>query len=42
MHKNSKRISSLGRRQQIIRVAMGLFARRGFEGTTTRQIAERA
>lgn len=39
-----KRARFLGRdrRQQIIQVAMELFARQGFEGTTTRQIAERA
>ncbi len=33
------RFSSAGRRQQILDVALQLFARRGFEGTTTRQIA---
>lgn len=37
-----KRLSAEGRRQQIIGVARDLFARRGFRGTTTRQIAERA
>jgi TetR/AcrR family transcriptional regulator len=36
------RFSAQDRRQQIIRVAMRLFAQRGFRGTTTRQIAERA
>lgn len=36
------RYSGEDRRQQILRVAMELFARRGFVGTTTRQIAERA
>lgn len=36
------RVSGRDRRQQIIQVAMELFARQGFEGTTTRQIAERA
>jgi AcrR family transcriptional regulator len=33
------RYSSAGRREQILEVALRLFARRGFEGTTTRQIA---
>jgi TetR/AcrR family transcriptional regulator len=33
------RISAEDRRQQILDVAMSLFARQGFEGTTTRQIA---
>ncbi|HKV91685.1 MAG TPA: TetR/AcrR family transcriptional regulator [Candidatus Angelobacter sp.] len=36
------RLSALDRRRQIIRTASGLFARRGFRGTTTREIAERA
>lgn len=36
------RISSGDRRQQILEVATRLFARQGFEGTTTRQIAESA
>jgi AcrR family transcriptional regulator len=36
------RISAKHRRQQIMRVAARLFARRGYSGTTTRQIAERA
>jgi AcrR family transcriptional regulator len=36
------RLSSADRRKQILEVATGLFARQGFEGTTTRQIAERA
>lgn len=36
------RFSAEGRRQQIVEVAMALFARQGFRGTTTRQIAERA
>src|SRR5438132_3762359 len=30
------------RRRQITQVAMGLFARQGFDGTTTRRIAEPA
>jgi len=33
------RYSAAGRRQQILDVALQLFARHGFEGTTTRQIA---
>src|ERR1700693_4373505 len=36
------RVSAEDRRQQILEVAMSLFARQGFEGTTTRQIAEMA
>lgn len=36
------RLSAEDRRQQIMQVATGLFARQGFEGTTTRQIAEEA
>jgi AcrR family transcriptional regulator len=36
------RFSAEDRRRQIVGVAMGLFARQGFEGTTTRQIAEQA
>jgi len=36
------RLSSLDRRRQILRIASGLFARRGYRGTTTREIAERA
>ena len=38
----SVRLSALDRRQQIIRTASALFARRGYRGTTTREIAERA
>lgn len=37
-----KRYSAEDRRQQIIQVALELFARQGYKGTTTRQIAERA
>lgn len=37
-----KRLSAEDRHRQIIQVAMELFARQGFEGTTTRQISERA
>jgi AcrR family transcriptional regulator len=36
------RLSAVDRRRQIIRAASGLFARRGYGGTTTREIAERA
>src|SRR5437762_12115276 len=36
------RLSATDRRQQILQVATQLFARQGFNGTTTRQIAERA
>lgn len=36
------RLSALDRRRQIMRAASGLFARRGYRGTTTREIAERA
>ncbi len=38
----NKRVSGPHRRQQIIRVVIDLFARQGFEGTTTRDIAARA
>ena len=36
------RIPAEDRKEQILNVAMSLFARYGFEGTTTRQIAEMA
>lgn len=36
------RVPAEGRRQQILEVATGLFARQGFNGTTTRQIAQGA
>ncbi len=36
------RFSAAGRREQILEVATGLFARQGFQGTTTKQIAEHA
>jgi AcrR family transcriptional regulator len=36
------RISSADRRKQLLNAARALFARRGFRGTTTKQIAERA
>lgn len=38
----STRLSATDRRQQILEVASGLFARKGFQGTTTREIAEGA
>jgi AcrR family transcriptional regulator len=38
----STRLSAIDRRQQILEVASGLFARQGFQGTTTREIAEEA
>ncbi|MBI4495320.1 MAG: TetR/AcrR family transcriptional regulator [Deltaproteobacteria bacterium] len=37
----SQRMSAGGRREQILRGAMGLFAQKGFRGTTTREIARR-
>lgn len=36
------RLTAAGRRDQIIRVATRLFARQGFQGTTTKEIAHRA
>jgi AcrR family transcriptional regulator len=36
------RLSALDRRRQIMRSASSLFARRGYRGTTTREIAQRA
>src|SRR5215467_12967958 len=38
----SLRLSAVDRRRQIMRAASRLFARRGYGGTTTREIAERA
>lgn len=38
----SIRLSSADRKQQILKVAMELFARKGFQGTTTKEIAKRA
>jgi TetR/AcrR family transcriptional regulator len=35
------RVPSTDRRQQIIQAAMELFAKQGFQGTTTREIADR-
>ena len=37
-----KRVSAADRREQILAVARQLFAKQGFRGTTTRQIADRA
>lgn len=42
MSVKSSRIPSADRREQIIGVAMRLFAHKGFRGTTTREIATRA
>ncbi|HUK87883.1 MAG TPA: TetR/AcrR family transcriptional regulator [Terriglobales bacterium] len=42
MPATAPRFSAQDRRQQIMQVAMELFARQGFNGTTTRQIADRA
>ena len=42
MAEKHNRLSSADRRRQIIQVAMGLFAKQGFQGTTTRQIAQSA
>ena len=42
MQRKSSRLPASDRRRQILAVAMELFAQRGFRGTTTRQIAERA
>lgn len=38
----STRLSASDRRQQILEVASGLFARKGYQGATTREIAEQA
>src|SRR3990172_1476576 len=37
-----KRVSGQDRRRQILNVAMKLFARQGYQGTTTQQIAQKA
>jgi TetR/AcrR family transcriptional regulator len=37
--KKQQRMSAQDRRQQIVRTAMELFARKGFKGTTTKEIA---
>jgi AcrR family transcriptional regulator len=42
MTEKHNRLSSVDRRRQIIQVAMKLFAKQGFQGTTTREIAESA
>lgn len=42
MVKKRKRVASADRKLQILRVARRLFARQGFRGTTTRQIADDA
>ncbi len=42
MGQNGHRVSGADRRQQILAVSAELFAERGFRGTTTREIAERA
>ncbi len=42
MARKQKRVASAERRLQILRVARRLFARQGFRGTTTRQIADEA
>src|SRR5688572_17283229 len=39
---HKKRISSEDRRDQIINVAAQLFSQKGFNGTTTKEIAEQA
>lgn len=41
MKTSAPRIPAAQRRQQILEVATGLFAQRGFHGTTTREIAEK-
>lgn len=38
----STRLAACDRRQQILEVASGLFARKGYQGATTREIAEQA
>ncbi len=42
MRKERSRYSAQVRRRQIMQAATTLFARRGYEGTTTRRIAQRA
>ncbi|MBI4463797.1 MAG: TetR/AcrR family transcriptional regulator [Acidobacteria bacterium] len=41
MPTNTRRVAGTVRHQQILQVAKELFAKQGFEGTTTREIAER-
>jgi AcrR family transcriptional regulator len=40
--KNSARLSSEARRQAIVEAVKGVFAEKGFDGTTTRELAEAA
>lgn len=40
--RSGARMAAVDRRQQIIEVAVELFSRRGFQGTTTREIAQAA
>jgi AcrR family transcriptional regulator len=42
LEKSQYRMSGGDRRQQIVRVAIDLFSRKGFRGTTTKEIAEQA
>jgi len=42
MANRQPRLSGADRRQQIVHVASEIFARQGFKGTTTREIAEKA
>ncbi len=42
MKRHPKRLPAEQRRQQILTVATDLFARQGYQGTTTRQIAQKA
>jgi len=42
MKRRAKRVPATERRKQILKVAQSIFARQGFRGTTTRQIADRA
>jgi len=41
MKPSTQRVPAAARRQQILEAATALFARQGFHGTTTRQIADR-
>src|SRR5262249_4355029 len=38
----STRLSACDRRRQILEIASGIFARKGYQGATTREIAEEA
>jgi AcrR family transcriptional regulator len=42
MAKRKKRMTAVERRAQIVRAASGLFSKKGFKGTTTREIARAA